>query len=488
MKKYLFLLFILGVLFIPTNSNAAEIYRAITGMNFTANCDNSNCGVFGGSYNAPASSTIIIGLGGATLTDVNYNSCSNNSFNNGSFRPYPFFQLVDASNNQVLATSSAGGGGCELVHWAFIASTTLPTSFYFKYIVHTINGNPDDTQYQAQTHVSFSDFSLNGNLSATSTPTSTITLTTPANGSTIPDPHSWIVFTPNSSSTLTNTAGHAGDYDACIRLADNAADLHANGNTGRNVLTECGGIGLYNNNSNDFIKFVRISTGIYWTLDKRERLDAKTWFAMPYLSNNDTGERLYGNDSTFTINNNATFTATISDNLAQQYNPLSAIEYKTIPPTFITSTTSLVPASEFCNSKTERSLLSLSDWGCAFKDLFHQIGDTSRDVAVGTFKIAQKVFPLSFFKHVSDDLAAAQNASTSVEDIIIVSTSSKIFGGRTFAILTSSTISGVASRAGGNWREFADNVMYVITFLIIAAQTFVVINHLRKEASGRVST
>jgi len=84
------------------------------------------------------------------------------------------------------------------------------------------------------------------------------------------------------------------------------------------------------------------------------------------------------------------------------------------------------------------------------------------------------------FVHINKDFASA-SVATSTPEIILSSTNPDVFGGHSYTILTSSTMSNIEANYNFDFRKIFDYVMYAFTGIMMIWLSIKIIGHLRKE-------
>lgn len=100
-----------------------------------------------------------------------------------------------------------------------------------------------------------------------------------------------------------------------------------------------------------------------------------------------------------------------------------------------------------------------------------------------------KTFPLNIFYNINSDIATARIQASSTPSIVLgasssTPSSSAVFGGHSYNILSADIISVQSNKMNFNFRELISRIMYIGTGLLILLFSAWTINHLRKGAAS----
>ena len=136
------------------------------------------------------------------------------------------------------------------------------------------------------------------------------------------------------------------------------------------------------------------------------------------------------------------------------------------------------------------TLNGISCYGSNFFKKLYNTGVIIANKAVSTAGyILTHTFPISVFYTVNSDFQTAIDNATSSKDIILESAHPEVFGGRSYSIITSSTMDTVSQNIGFDYKTILDYVLYAFTGGLMLFTSIKIIGKLHhKVGSSSIQT
>lgn len=192
------------------------------------------------------------------------------------------------------------------------------------------------------------------------------------------------------------------------------------------------------------------------------------WEAIPTLNDPTSGETIYGDAVYFTADRNATSSF---PSILENTSSTNVFALETCPEFNLSSSTL---SSIYCNVLNAGKTAINSASGVV-SSMFSTLGN-----------LIIRIFPINILYHINSAFGVSSVATSTSNIVLNPSHSSSVFGGRSYAILTSSTMTDIKNNWGFDFKTFADYALYAGTGIIIILQTVMVIAHLKKEKQNNV--
>lgn len=467
MKKYLYILLVLGVVIFIPKVNAAQISQNIF--------DTVDTRVTGGS-NSTGNVEQVLNTASGTLptdpfTDVYvYMAAATTTFSSAQLAlwttkcnasAYTEPTLIGGTTSDVTTIATGTVNGLNLVDFHFSSPQTFsPTNcnmfefsagqaegynFYIRgsgvdsdypggYLVAGNNGNVKDLY-----------FTLSGST------TDSIAIRYPVNGGDTPDPKNWVIDTSGIKEN--------GTIDVWYATLGTPFDNYSHDN---------------------FIQY-SFSSSVTAVIPKLVRFpdSTTTWSAFARFSDSDDNIKAFSPIVNFTVHASATVVHTAITDLAGVGN------------TAISGVTPFAQGGVVfnipdCDGSATSGSSTLSMWRCnieaGLKSLVNDFASSFKSLTAGILDLRTKIFPFNIYNSIDQDFETVLNTPTSTETIVLKDTSTtNFFYGHQFTLLTANTLTDFGNNIGLDIRGLISKIIYAFLGLIIVLIAFETIKHFRES-------